>query len=76
MTFYWDFYGPMSAGTAAHFKRHLDDFLHRADVESAQTGVETYTELHCAAWCTAPEATHPMIIESLRPHRGTRPADT
>jgi len=70
---YWDFTGGQAAGTAEHFRRHVDDFVERASLAGCTTGTEAYTALHHAAWCQAPDAHCEVIIRSLRPRRATDP---
>lgn len=67
--FYWDYYGPMAAGTAAHFHRHLDDFLAARGLEGCRTGVETLSPTHSAAFCDTPEAHDAVVLQALRPRR-------
>lgn len=70
---YWDFFGGQSAGTAAHFRRHLDDFLAREALAGCATGTESYSPQHCAAWCDTPPASEELIIRTLRPRRAGDP---
>jgi hypothetical protein len=67
--FYWDYYGPMAAGTAAHFHRHLDEFITARGLEGCRTGVETLGPTHSAAFCDTPEAHDEVVLRSLRPKR-------
>ena len=67
--FFWDFSGGQAAGTAEHFRRHLDEFLGREGIDGCKTGTEGYGPLHYAAWCDAPIAHSDAIIRSLRPRR-------
>lgn len=71
--FYWDFTGGQAAGTAEHFRRHLDAFLAREAIEGCATGTEGYSPLHHAAWCDAPDAAADLIARSLRPRRVVEP---
>ena len=70
---FWDFTGGQAAGTAEHFKRHLDDFLVREAIEGCATGTEAYTPLHHAAWCDTPDAAFDVLVRALRPRRATEP---
>lgn len=71
---YWDFFGGQAAGTAEHFRRHLDEFLAREAITGCATGTEAYTPLHHAAWCDTPPEPEPLIIRALRPRRATAPS--
>lgn len=66
---FWDFYGGGAAGTAAHHRRHLDEFLAREGFHGCRTGVERYTPLHHVAWCHVPPTYAETIIQTLRPRR-------
>jgi len=70
---FWDFGGGQAAGTAAHFKRHLDEFLAREAIEGCETGTEEYSRFQHAAWCDAPNDAAEILIKSLRPRRATDP---
>jgi hypothetical protein len=70
---YWDFFGGQAAGTAAHFRRHLDDFLTREAIAGCATGTESNSPLHCAAFCDTPPASEELIIRTLRPRRAGDP---
>jgi hypothetical protein len=65
---FWDFYGPAAAGTAAHHRRHLDEFLAALTIEG-ETGVETLTPNHVCAWCRVPAEHGRTVHERLRSHR-------
>ncbi|MCA9541932.1 MAG: hypothetical protein KC620_23710 [Myxococcales bacterium] len=67
--FFWDYYGPQAAGTAAHFHRHLDEFLAREGLLGCTTGTETYAPMHAAAWCEAPAEVAEVVARALRPRR-------
>lgn len=66
---YWDFFGGQAAGTAAHFRRHLDDFLAREALIGCATGTESYSPSHHAAFCDTPPDAEELIIRTLRPRR-------
>lgn len=67
--FYWDFTGGQAAGTAEHFRRHVDEFIQREGLDGCVTGTEGYSPLHHAAWCDTPDAHAEVVIRSLRPRR-------
>lgn len=71
---YWDFSGGQAAGTAEHFRRHLDEFLAREALAGCATGTEGYTALHHAAWCDTPDDHYDLIVRSLRPRRVGEPS--
>jgi hypothetical protein len=67
-TFLWDFFGPNASETAAHFERHLLQFLSRHGF-SGETGRESEGEGHQAVRCAvAPEWAEPLK-RALRPKR-------
>lgn len=73
-TLYWDFFGPPAEGTAAHFHRHLDEFLVREQLDGCETGVELLEpRRHAAAWCRCPEDLVPVLTRALRPRRVEAP---
>ena len=66
----WDFRGPPGAGTAEHFKIHLDEFLAREGFEGCEIGVEIAVPgVHAFAWCLCAEDQVAAIGRALRPHR-------
>ena len=67
--FCWDYFGPMGAGTAAHFQRHLDEFIANLKLEGCSTGVENDQPMQGTCWCDAPESAGEIIVERLKPHR-------
>ena len=71
-TFFWDFHGPRAEGTARHFRKHLDEFLHREAVGGCSTGVDELTPAHWAAWCRAPDESAEAVTRALRPRRQRR----
>lgn len=71
---YWDFNGGQAAGTAEHFRRHLDQFIEREGLDGCATGTEGYGPMHHAAWCDTPEAHCALLIARLRPRRATDPS--
>lgn len=70
-TYHWDFFGHDAEETAAHFRRHLDEFLAREGLEGCETGTESEQAGHFGAWCQAPESLEPVLVRSLRPQRKT-----
>lgn len=69
-TLHWDYRGPSAEGTAAHFHRHLDEFLAREGFADCETGVEIVTPgRHAATWCRCPESLVPILGRALRPQR-------
>jgi uncharacterized protein len=67
--FYWDFYGGQAAGTAAHFRVHLDEFVVNRELGECPSGTEAYSPSHHAAWCAASDKASEVIVTHLRPHR-------
>ena len=68
-TLYWDYFGPDAAGTAEHFRVHLDEFLLREALQGCTTGVEVSAPGRAAAWCRCPESILDVIGRALRPRR-------
>lgn len=68
-TLYWDFFGPNAEGSARHFRKHLDEFLHANGCAGCTTGLASEGALHHAAFCEAPDETAPGIVQALRPRR-------
>jgi hypothetical protein len=68
-TYFWDFFGPRADGTARHFARHLEQFLHTHKISGCRVTVASDYEGHFAAVCEAPEASALVIENSLRPQR-------
>lgn len=69
MRFCWDFYGPDGGGTAAHFARHLREFVAKNALEGCATGTEQVGPMHAFAHCTAEGPAAEVIRRALRPHR-------
>lgn len=70
VTLYWDFFGPPSEGTAEHFRKHLDEFLQREQLDGCEIGVEIVRPgQHAAAWCRCTEALMDTLGRALRPRR-------
>jgi uncharacterized protein len=74
VTFLWDFFGPSAAGTAAHFEKHLKDFLRTHALEGCTTGTASEGEGHMAAYCVTPPSAREAVERSLRPRRRAAPA--
>ncbi|MFV8752288.1 alpha/beta fold hydrolase [Nannocystaceae bacterium ST9] len=69
-TLWWDYFGPTAAGTAQHFRVHLDEFLAREQLTGCTTGVEVHPEhRHAAAWCRAPHDRVETLVRALKPRR-------
>lgn len=68
--YFWDFFGPLSEGTAKHFCHHLDEFIEQEKLTHCTTGV-IGEEMHHAAYCDAPEPHFDIIQRFLRPKRFT-----
>jgi len=68
-SFFWDFFGPDAERTAAHFKRHLDQFLERNACAGCETGLSSAGAGHQAVFCRAPERFREGIAAALRPRR-------
>jgi len=67
---WWDFFGPSAAGTAEHFRVHLDEFLARERLLGCTTGVEVHPEhRHAAAWCHTPAGQLETLVRALKPRR-------
>jgi fermentation-respiration switch protein FrsA (DUF1100 family) len=69
-TAYWDYFGPSAAGTAQHFRVHLDEFLAREGLSGCTTGVEVDPERRrAAAWCRTPADQLDALVRALKPRR-------
>ena len=68
-TYLWDFFGAGAAGTAAHFQRHLDQFLEREGISGCETGLRSERPGHHAAFCTAPIELEAALVRALKPQR-------
>ncbi len=71
--YFWDFFGPDAEGTAAHFVRHLDEFLSRNHLSGCSTGTTSAGPGHHAAYCDAPPEVGSAIERALRPRRSEPP---
>jgi uncharacterized protein len=70
-TYYWDFFGPTADGTAAHFKKHLEEFLSKHSLDSCAVSLLSLQPGHCAAACIATDEARERIEKALRPRRWT-----
>jgi hypothetical protein len=68
-TYLWDFFGRNAELTAAHFKKHLDDFLKREGLAGCETGTTSEQPGHYAAFCLAPIEHEAALVRALRPQR-------
>ena len=62
-TYFWDFFGPRSEGTARHFRTHLIQFLEAQAIAGCDTGLASEGTGHQAVYCRSPEPS--ATIESL-----------
>ena len=70
MILYWDFFGPDAAGTAEHFRRHLEQFLAGEAIDGCMINLESAGAGHHAVACRPPTATATAtIVARLRPRR-------
>lgn len=75
-TYYWDFFGPRSAGTAQHFETHLGEFLVRHGLEGCKTGLVSEGPGHHAVYCETPESARAIVETALRPKRSSETSET
>ena len=68
-TYFWDFFGPRSQPTAAHFKRHLQGFLDQHGIGQLALVDESQAPGHHAVGVTAPAESWELIEKALRPKR-------
>jgi len=68
-TYFWDFFGPRAAGTAEHFRKHLDEFLGKNALGGCRTGCRSEGAGHQAVYCEAPASAAAAIEGALRPKR-------
>jgi len=68
-TYFWDFFGPRAGPTAAHFERHLHEFLRQHGVTELAVRLETHGPGHSAVGLTTPPAHFELIEKALRPRR-------
>lgn len=65
----WDFFGPNAERTAAHFEKHLLEFLEEHEHVGVTTGLESAGEGHHAAYCLAGSELGAELQAALRPNR-------
>jgi hypothetical protein len=68
-TYFWDFFGPRSQPTAAHFKRHLQGFLAQHGASELLVVEESAQPGHHAVGLKTPEPHWELIEKALRPKR-------
>lgn len=68
-TYFWDFFGPRSEPTAAHFQRHLRGFLQQHGISELSVVAESQAPGHHAVGVVTPEAHWELIEKALRPKR-------
>lgn len=69
MKLYWDFFGPDAQTTAAHFVKHLTQFLENNGQSSLERGTESAGDGHHAAYCCVPDSLVEPMKRALRPNR-------
>ena len=65
----WDFFGPNAAGTAAHFLKHLEQFLQANGASGTETGSAAAGPGHTLVYCVATTEIAPGIERALKPRR-------
>ena len=70
-SYFWDFFGPRSTGTAEHFLIHLREFLKKNECPEMPTGLRSEGAGHQAVFCSPPIEFQAAIERSLRPRRAT-----
>lgn len=70
-TYFWDFFGPRSEPTAAHFQRHLRGFLNQHGISELAVVAESQGPGHHAVGVVTPEPHWELIEKALRPKRRT-----
>lgn len=68
-TYYWDFFGPRSEPTAAHFQRHLRGFLKEHGLGELAVSADSKAPGHHAVGVVTPEPHWELIEKALRPKR-------
>jgi hypothetical protein len=68
-TYFWDFFGPRSGPTAAHFERHLRGFLAQHGIAELAVSLEQSSPLHSAVGLATPPVHCELIEKALRPKR-------
>lgn len=66
----WDFRGPQAQHTAAHHKKHLEEYALAEALTTPITGTAVINESHHIAFLVVnPEEMKP-VRDALKPHRG------
>ena len=68
-TYFWDFFGPRSQPTAAHFKRHLRGFLEQHGFGKLELVDASQAPGHHAVGLRTPTEHYELIEKALRPQR-------
>ena len=66
----WDFRGPSSSQTAAHFKIHLLEFFASEKMLLIESGVESMNEFHHYTYAVIDRQNLEGIKSALKPTRG------
>ena len=66
----WDFRGPSSKHTSAHFKTHLLEFFKEEKLEYYSCEVETVNESYHYTFVITNKSNLALIKTALRPNRG------
>lgn len=66
----WDFRGPSSSQTAAHFKIHLLEFFASKKMLLIESGVESINEFHHYTYAVIDRQNLEVIKSALKPTRG------
>ena len=66
----WDFRGPTSSQTAAHFKIHLIEFFATGQMLLLESGVESVNEVHHYTFAVIDKQYLEAIKSALKPTRG------
>ena len=66
----WDFRGPSSSQTAAHFKIHLLEFFASEKMLLIESGVESINEFHHYTYAVIDRQNLEGIKSAIKPTRG------
>ena len=66
----WDFRGPSSSQTAAHFNVHLLEFFASEKMLLIESGVEALNEFHHYTYAVIDRQNLEVIKSALKPTRG------
>ena len=66
----WDFRGPESPQTAAHFKKHLLEYFASEKMLLIESGVEPINEYHHYTYAVIDKQNFEVIKSALKPSRG------